>query len=281
MKEGNMKIVDCNNHVKNAIEFFGRSCAVNSLINKYNPIGDNSDKLCQLCIGKVPGGWCNSADPYIGFDGAFKCLMEAGEVAFLKHTTVKEMTESKSFRGVSTDQFQLLCKNGQRMPVSDYLQCNWGMVPSNAIVTSSARTPEQRRKYQKFLEKALQLYSHKQSSNSTYSSDRLNGNDRFNNRDRFNINSNERFNDRYSTTTQRNYNVRNRDPFGISSTTEIPTNDTQLYENFELFDSSRYGTRLNLMFQVRISQNSIIHLVEGFLGFRKNFAISRNFSRLF
>lgn len=44
MKEGNMNIVDCNNHVKNAIEFFGQSCAVNSLINKYNPIGDNSDK---------------------------------------------------------------------------------------------------------------------------------------------------------------------------------------------------------------------------------------------
>lgn len=44
MKEGDMKVVDCNNHVKNAIEFFGKSCAVNSLINKYNPIGDNSDK---------------------------------------------------------------------------------------------------------------------------------------------------------------------------------------------------------------------------------------------
>jgi ABC-type phosphate/phosphonate transport system substrate-binding protein len=44
MKEGNMEVVDCNNHVKNAIKFFGNSCAVNSLINKYNPIGDNSDK---------------------------------------------------------------------------------------------------------------------------------------------------------------------------------------------------------------------------------------------
>ena len=44
LKEGNMKIVDCNNHVKSAIEFFGPSCAVHSLINKYNPIGDNSDK---------------------------------------------------------------------------------------------------------------------------------------------------------------------------------------------------------------------------------------------
>lgn len=44
MKEGHMEVVDCNNHVKNAIKFFGNSCAVNSLINKYNPIGDNSDK---------------------------------------------------------------------------------------------------------------------------------------------------------------------------------------------------------------------------------------------
>jgi melanoma-associated antigen p97 len=76
--------------------------------------------------------------------------MEAGDIAFLKHTTVMEMIESKSFKQVSADQFQLLCKNGQRMPVSDYLQCNWGMVPSNAIVTSSARTFEQRKKYQKF-----------------------------------------------------------------------------------------------------------------------------------
>lgn len=44
MNEGNMEIVDCNNHVKNAIKYFGNSCAVNSLINKYNPIGDNSDR---------------------------------------------------------------------------------------------------------------------------------------------------------------------------------------------------------------------------------------------
>ena len=55
--------------------------------------GDNSDKLCKLCIGKVPGEWCSSADPYFGFEGAFRCLAEnAGEVAFLKHTTVEEMT---------------------------------------------------------------------------------------------------------------------------------------------------------------------------------------------
>jgi melanoma-associated antigen p97 len=43
-REGGMAITDCNNHVKTATAYFGPSCAVNSLINKYNPIGDNSDK---------------------------------------------------------------------------------------------------------------------------------------------------------------------------------------------------------------------------------------------
>lgn len=91
MKRGNMEIIDCNNHVKSAINFFGPSCAVNSLIDKYNPIGDNSDKLCQLCTGKVPGGKCTRADPYAGYEGAFRCLLEAGDVAFVKHSTVPDM----------------------------------------------------------------------------------------------------------------------------------------------------------------------------------------------
>lgn len=45
-----MEIVDCNNHIKTAINFFGPSCAVNSLINRYNPIGDNSDKYVLFLL---------------------------------------------------------------------------------------------------------------------------------------------------------------------------------------------------------------------------------------
>lgn len=96
-----MEITDCNNHVKTASNFFGPSCAVNCLANKHNPIGDNSDKLCHLCTGKVPGGKCSTSDPYAGFEGAFRCLLEAGEVAFLKHTTVNEMVESNEFSKLS------------------------------------------------------------------------------------------------------------------------------------------------------------------------------------
>lgn len=97
MKHGGMDIVDCNNHVKSATVFFGSSCAVNCLSDKYNPIGDNSDKLCQLCIGPVPGGRCTDNDPYAGYEGAFRCLLEAGEIAFLKHTTLQELIAGMEF----------------------------------------------------------------------------------------------------------------------------------------------------------------------------------------
>jgi len=192
-------------------------------------------RLCQLCIGKVPGGWCNSADPYIGFEGAFTCLMEAGDVAFLKHTTVNEMLATK-FKHVQEDQLELLCKNGERMPVSEYLKCNWGMVPSNALVTSSARSIEDRKRYQRFLQSAVKHYSRKRAFDQSTTTNRYN---RFDNRNRF-----------------------NDDPFGFSTTTNVPLNDSVLYESFQLFESSRYGRRLNLLFQVRMTSFNFIILLK-------------------
>nr|XP_023018822.1 melanotransferrin-like [Leptinotarsa decemlineata] len=97
MKEGGMEIIDCNNHVKSATNYFGPSCAVNCLTDQYNPIGDNSDKLCQLCIGAIPGGRCTDSDPYAGYEGAFRCLLEAGEIAFLKHNTVPELLAAMEY----------------------------------------------------------------------------------------------------------------------------------------------------------------------------------------
>lgn len=39
MQQGGMEIIDCNNHVKSTIKYFGPSCAIHSLIDKYNPLG--------------------------------------------------------------------------------------------------------------------------------------------------------------------------------------------------------------------------------------------------
>lgn len=167
MRYGGMEVIDCNNHVKSTIKYFGPSCAVNSLIDKYNPLGDNSDQLCNLCIGKVPGGKCTYQDPYAGYEGAFRCLVEAGEIAFLVHTTVQEMTSTTfDFSTVKKEQFELLCKDGTRRSVDEYKICNWGTVPSRAIVTSSATNFEIRRMYQRFLKKAVRIF-HKNKNDTT------------------------------------------------------------------------------------------------------------------
>ncbi|XP_018571582.1 melanotransferrin [Anoplophora glabripennis] len=167
MKEGGMEIIDCNNHVKSATNYFGSSCAVNCLTDKYNPIGDNSDKLCKLCIGKIPGGRCTDSDPYAGYNGAFRCLLEAGEIAFLKHNTVQEHISGMDFTGLSSDNFELLCKDGTRRPLTEYMPCNWGKVPSDAVVTSSAVSFQDRDILQKFLKKFAEKYP-KRLGNATF-----------------------------------------------------------------------------------------------------------------
>ncbi|CAG7721948.1 unnamed protein product [Allacma fusca] len=105
MKLGGMDITDCNNHVKSVTEYFGPSCAVNSLTNKYNPLGENSDKLCEICGSILPGVKCTSKDPYAGYQGAISCLMDQGEVAFVKHSSVKEyfdaQTKAEAQRNIS------------------------------------------------------------------------------------------------------------------------------------------------------------------------------------
>lgn len=56
---------------------------------------------------------------------------------------------------LSIDGFELICLDGTRKPISDYLSCNWGKVPSDTVVVSSAVSAVDRLKYQKF----LQLFS--------------------------------------------------------------------------------------------------------------------------
>lgn len=66
----------------------------------------------------------------------------------LREGEIKNIIFSIDF---SADDFELLCDDGSRAPVTDYETCNWGTVPSNAIVTTSAKSPEQRRGLQDFL----------------------------------------------------------------------------------------------------------------------------------
>lgn len=170
MQEGGLKITDCNNHVKSAIEFFGESCAPNSLKDMYNPIGDNSDKLCKLCTGGA-GIRCTLADPYAGYEGALRCLIanNSGDIAFVRDTTIQHaLLSHQILGGVTEDQFELICRDGSRRPVTDSENCNWGKVPADAIVTSSAATLDQRKKYQNLLQTIFQLYGEPNPLNRNY-----------------------------------------------------------------------------------------------------------------
>ncbi|CAL7939253.1 unnamed protein product [Xylocopa violacea] len=254
MKQGGLEIIDCNNHVKSAIKYFGPSCAVNSLIDKYNPLGDNSDQLCKLCIGKVPGERCTTSDPYAGYEGAFRCLVEAGEIAFLVHTTVDEMTSTTfDFNSVKKEQFELFCRDGTRKSIDEYKYCNWGSVPSRAIVTSSATKLETRRLYQRFLGKAAQILGRQNAKDSTDSYD-----NRFENRSGFNNRFSENSFNRseYDKVNEYTAEVENRSGYEksyngneLSLWDKTESTDIQPIETFNLFESTpRYGMHRNLMF---------------------------------
>lgn len=45
--------------------------------------------------------------------------------------------------------------DGTRRPIDSYRNCNWGRAPSQAIVTSSAKSAQQKRFYQKFIKVKL------------------------------------------------------------------------------------------------------------------------------
>lgn len=85
------------------------------------------------------------------------------------------------------EQFELLCKDGTRRSVDDYRTCNWGNVPSRAIVTSSATKFETRRLYQRFLEKAVRIFHKNRNDTSGYPINRFDSGQRdFENRPGYN-----------------------------------------------------------------------------------------------
>lgn len=143
-------VKDCNNMVKNAATFFNQSCAPNALIDKHNPTGDNPVTMCALCKGK-----CSGSDPYANYDGALKCLIEEGDVAFLKHTTVdmqlRHLSHSRQSVPFSKGDLELLCPIAGRAGIDNHQGCNWGFVPAHAVVTLSSVSPFKRTRIQQFL----------------------------------------------------------------------------------------------------------------------------------
>ena len=151
-------VIDCNNIIQNAANFFGSSCAPNALIDKNNPIGTNPQSICTLCASKD----CSGNDLYAHSEGALHCLMNSGDVAFVRHSAIDQLIRTARFK---RQDFELLCPSGTRMSIENYGQCNWGVVPPNAIVISSVVLPNERKRIQKFLVESSRLFSFNPNAN--------------------------------------------------------------------------------------------------------------------
>merc|ERR1712002_1146373 len=96
------------------------SCAPGAMKAKYQDLISKVDpnwtqeKWCKLCIGDKYGDHkCDrdNDERYYGYDGAFRCLQEVGDVAFIKHSIITEDI---------ADDYQLLCKDGSRAHPLDW-----------------------------------------------------------------------------------------------------------------------------------------------------------------
>lgn len=117
-------------------KFFSESCAPGAPVDS---------PLCARCKG-VRNNKCsaNSNEPYYGYAGAFRCLIEdGGDVCFIKGDTVKEITEGPNkpawVGSLTKDDFELLCPDGSRKPVTDQANCRLASVPTHAVVAHPDR----------------------------------------------------------------------------------------------------------------------------------------------
>lgn len=167
---------------------------------------------------------------------------------------------------MDADRFELLCTDGSRKPLSEYRQCNWGLIPSHALVTSSARSTQERKHYQQFLQRAVHLYSSKPVHNVTKDNRQYDGFNRFDKQsddkyynikdlheqnqyyDQNNNNNNNQYSGGNRYDSGRGYSANLDSSFTTTENPRFLENGTRI-EKFELFESERYGGRLNLMFQ--------------------------------
>ncbi|XP_072308503.1 saxiphilin-like isoform X1 [Eucyclogobius newberryi] len=111
--------------------------------------------LCKVCMGgteDAPSKRCadNHNERYYGNMGALRCLVgdptgkSYGEVAFLEQhnlqANILSLSSSGWARGWTSADFELLCAEGHRAPLSEWETCNLGIIPPNTVMTRPVLT---------------------------------------------------------------------------------------------------------------------------------------------
>ncbi|PSN50992.1 Transferrin [Blattella germanica] len=107
--------------------FTGGSCVPGALVPENNPNNQNPETLCSICAGNLdaptndPAWKCSFSnnESYFGYTGAFRCLAAGGD----GHNTAAWAS------GLKSEDYELLCPDGGRAPVTEYLRCHLAQVP--------------------------------------------------------------------------------------------------------------------------------------------------------
>ncbi|XP_072238174.1 saxiphilin-like isoform X2 [Leuresthes tenuis] len=106
--------------------------------------------LCKVCMGgtgEAATKRCadNHNERYYGNMGALRCLVgdqsgkSYGDVAFLEqhnlHANILSLNSTGWAEGWTLSDFELLCGDGRRAPLSEWESCNLGVIPPNTIMT--------------------------------------------------------------------------------------------------------------------------------------------------
>ncbi|XP_030073454.1 saxiphilin isoform X3 [Microcaecilia unicolor] len=142
-------------HVLGDLGIDNSSCDINSVYQHYFWKGcmpGAEGNLCKVCLGKEETAGkdnsrcvANHDERYYGNLGALRCLVgdpdgkSLGDVAFMEHYSllhnIKNLERLGWATGYSDSDFELLCPDGSRAPVTDWLNCNLGPIPSNVVMT--------------------------------------------------------------------------------------------------------------------------------------------------
>ncbi|XP_035874181.1 melanotransferrin isoform X2 [Phyllostomus discolor] len=169
VESGRLSVMGCD--VLQAVsEYFGGSCVPGAGETSY------SKSLCRLCRGNAAGeGVCDKSplERYYDYSGAFRCLAEgAGDVAFVKHSTVLENTDGKTLpswgQALLSQDFRLLCLDGSQADVTEWRRCHLAKVPAHAVVV---RADADGGLIFRLLNEGQRLFSHENSSFQMFSSE--------------------------------------------------------------------------------------------------------------